>query len=241
MGVSPVFAGLAGDVQHIRINHHLYQTFEIGLTLPTQLGLCLSAVAPQELYLSRTEELRSHIYQQSAGLSIITLLINALAFETNVDTNFLKGSGNELTNGVGLVGSQYIVARLILLQHSPHTLYIVTGKAPVTLGIHVAQRQLLLLASQNVSDSQGDLTGNKVITATRRLVIKQDTVAGKQIIRLSVIYSDPVGIQLSYTVRALRVEGSLLALRSSLRDTAEQLGGRSLIETDRQAALLDGL
>ena len=72
-------------------------------------------------------------------------------------------------------------------------------------------------------------------------MVEQDTVAGKQIIGLSVVYSDPVGIQLSYAVRALRVEGSLLTLRSSLRNTTEQLGSGSLIETDGQTALLDSL
>src|SRR5713101_9056930 len=53
-----------------------------------------------------------------------------------------KGLLNKLFNGMGLPRAHHIVSGLLLLEHQPHRLHIIAGKAPVPLGIQIAQMQL---------------------------------------------------------------------------------------------------
>ena len=60
-------------------------------------------------------------------------------------------------------------------------------------------------------------------------MVKENTVACKHVIGFSVVYSDPVGVKLGCSVRALRIKRSLLTLRRCFRDSSKQLRGGSLI------------
>ena len=72
-------------------------------------------------------------------------------------------------------------------------------------------------------------------------MVKENSVACEHIVGFSVIYGDPVRIQLCRTVRTLGIERRLFALRRRLRDSSEQLGSRSLIEAAGSAVDTDRL
>ncbi len=92
------------------------------------------------------------------------------------------------------IGGKDKIVGLVLLQHQPHAFHIIACKSPVPLRIHIAQRQLFLIACHNVGDGKGDFSCHKVLASSGRLMVKQNAVAGKHIVRFPVIYRNPVGI-----------------------------------------------
>src|ERR1700693_2892337 len=106
-----------------------------------------------------------------------------------------------------LARSQNVVVRLRLLQHEPHADDIVTGKTPIAGSVEVAELDGVLQAVPNASQSECDLTGHKIETAERRLVIEQDTRASKHMECFPVVHGRPMAEQLGNPVRAARIEG----------------------------------
>ncbi len=46
--------------------------------------------------------------------------------------------GNKISDGFRPVGSQDIGVGLINLEHAPHALYVLLGKAPIPLGVEIS-------------------------------------------------------------------------------------------------------
>ncbi len=60
-----------------------------------------------------------------------------------VQIDMPKGGFQELFHRVRLAGRDHIIVRLVLLQHQPHGLDVITGKAPVTARIEIPQPQFI--------------------------------------------------------------------------------------------------
>ena len=71
---------------------------------------------------------------------------------------------------------------------------VVTSMTPVTLGVNVAQKQTGLVAHFNVGNSSRNLTRDKGLTTSGRLVVEQDPVASKHVVCLAVVDKNPVSI-----------------------------------------------
>ena len=89
---------------------------------------------------------------------------------------------------------------------------------------------MILQAAGDTPRCQSDLTGDKVFAAALRLVVEQNTVAGKHSIRLTILSDHPKPILFRYRIRTVRMERRVLILRAFLH-LAIQLGGRRLINT----------
>ena len=75
-----------------------------------------------------------------------------------VQFRMAKGGLHKLLHRVRLSGCDDIIVRLLLLQHQPHGLHIVTRVAPIAFGIKVPKIQLLLQALLDSSDGSSDLS-----------------------------------------------------------------------------------
>ena len=104
------------------------------------------------------------------------------------------------------------IIRRVLLQHEPLHLHIVFGMAPVPLGIQVTQVSTILQAENDSRQGPGNLSCNKSLAAHRRLMVEQNAVAGKDVIRLTIVDHDPVGIKLGNRIGRTRVERGLFRL-----------------------------
>src|SRR6266700_7531489 len=123
-----------------------------------------------------------------------------------------------------------VIFRLILLQHQPHGLHIVTRKAPITAGLQVAQFYTTLLAARYLCDAISDLAGHKVEASPRGLMVIEDTRTGKEAVCFPIVFHHMMGKQLRAAIWASRMHGRILIL-GRVYSIAVQLTGRSLIES----------
>lgn len=145
-----------------------------------------------------------------------------------------------VAHGGSDTGGHHVVVGLVLLQHQPHGFDVVPGKAPVALGVDVAQAQFLLLAELDAGHRVGNLARDELDAAQRRFVVEQDAAGGVQAEALAIVDGDPVAIELGHAVGAARVERRVLVLALGL-DQAEHLAGGSLVEARFRAELADRL
>ena len=90
----------------------------------------------------------------------------------------------------------YVVVGLLLLQHRPHGLDVVPGKAPVPLRVQVAEPQLVLLPVVDAGHAVRDLACHELDAPARRLVVEEDAAAGVHAEALPVVDGDPVPVEL---------------------------------------------
>ena len=113
--------------------HDFYQFLVSGgLRIPSKNRLRLGRISPQIIHVGRTEPCFVDAYQHLSGLHIITLLINAGSFPTKVDANCFECALSEITYRMLLSGCDNKIFRSLMLQHQPHTLYIILGISPVS-------------------------------------------------------------------------------------------------------------
>src|SRR5699024_8022242 len=88
----------------------------------------------------------------------------------------------------------------------------------------------------------GDLAGDEVLAAALRLVVEQNAINSEHAVGVAVLLNNPEAVLLGYSVGAVGMEGSGLAL-GDLLDFAEQLRGGSLVDAGLlgQAQNPDGL
>src|SRR5215203_6900810 len=67
-----------------------------------------------------------------------------------------------------------VVVRLVLLEHEPHRLDVVAGKAPVPPRLEVTEIELVLQAELYPRQRARDLARHERLAPTRALVIEQD-------------------------------------------------------------------
>ena len=137
-----------------------------------------------------------------------------------------------------LAGGDDVVVRLVLLEHEPHRLDIIAGKAPVALGVHVAEVELLLKAFLDAGSGAGDLAGDERLAPTRAFMVEEDAVDRKHVVALAVVDGLPVAEELGAGVGAAGVEGGALGLRA-LRHLAEHLAAGGLVEAHGQLRVAD--
>src|SRR5947207_14952089 len=136
-------------------DHHRDQLCKGNPRLPTENAARLRRIAAQRIDLSRPE-------------------IAAIDFDvaSPVESSRREGELDEFAHAMRLPGTDDVVNRLLLLEHQPHGLAIITGKAPIALGFEVTQIQFVLKPLCNASHCSSHLTRNEGFTATRTLVIE---------------------------------------------------------------------
>jgi hypothetical protein len=118
---------LAPSKVDVMPNHHLDQLCEGNPRLPAENAARLDRIAAQCIDLGRPE-------------------IAAIDLDVKPPVEASRGEGelDETAHAVRLPGSDDIVIGLLLLQHQPHGLDIVAGKAPIALRFEVSQIELVL-------------------------------------------------------------------------------------------------
>lgn len=132
---------------------------------------------------------------------------------------------------MGLSSGENEIIGLVLLKHTPHTLDVVTGVSPITLGVQVTEVEALLLTERDFGDGTRDLSGDESSSTSRRFVVEEDTVRGVHSVGFTVVLDDPESVEFRYTVRGTRVEGSSLRLRS-FNDLSVEFRSRGLSTED---------
>src|SRR4026207_439042 len=132
---------------------------------------------------------------------------------------------------MSLTHADHKTIRLILLQHAPHGIHIITCKSPIALRFKVAETQFLCMPQFDARHTVCDLAGHKFMSAARAFMVEQNTGGGKHVERLAIVDCDPVSIYFCHTIWAARIKGSCLSLRH-FEHTSKHLTGRGLIKTD---------
>ena len=83
-----------------------------------------------------------------------------------------EGTLGKFADGVLLTRGNHKVLGLVMLEHQPHTLYVVTCVAPVTQSIEVTQIELILLSCGNTGCSKGDFPRNEGLPSALTLMVE---------------------------------------------------------------------
>jgi hypothetical protein len=134
---------------HIRINHQFREVHKLRFRFPAQFLFGFAVVANQEI---------------NFGRPVISRIDFDMLFP--IKTGMLECNIEKLADGVRFIGRDHIIVRLILLQHHPHGLDIFLRVTPVTLGVQVAEVQLILKTGLDVSDRAGDFARDECFTAS---------------------------------------------------------------------------
>ncbi len=100
--------------------------------------------------------------------------------------------------------------------------------APVTLGVQIAEVELVLKTEMDGRRGPGDLARHECLAAQRALVVEQDPVR-MNAVGFAIVYGDPIGVDLGRGVSRARIKQRRLVLRNSLR-LPVQFGSGRLIE-----------
>src|SRR5246127_1318555 len=211
-------------------SHHLPdQLGEAALRLPAEFLTRLAGVADQEVDLGRAEICRIDAHHGLAGLAIGAGFLDPLAAPLNAAADLGEGKLDEFAHRARLAGRQHEIVRRLRLQDRMHTLDIIAGMAPVALGLEIAEIDRVFEPGLDTGDRSRALARHEGLAADRALVVEQDAVTGEHAIRLSVIYRDPVAVELGPAIGRARVERRRLPLRDLLHQTI-QLGCGGLIK-----------
>ncbi|AGE54105.1 phytase [Paramecium bursaria Chlorella virus NYs1] len=123
---------------------------------------------------------------------------------------------HELTNARCFSCCNHIVIRSILLQHQPHCFYVILRISPISFGIYITEIHAFFDTIENIRDHLRDFTSHELMASVGTLVIETNRVAYIHVIRLTVIFTDPISVQLCNTVRASRIKRSIFRLRNFL-------------------------
>src|SRR6185437_3477991 len=198
--------------------------------LPTEHFARVRGVADQQLHLGRTVELRVHLYHHLAGVSADTGFTLIFALPLQADPHGLERQRREVAHRLGAAGREYERVGLVRLQHAPHGFDVFFGKTPVALSIEVAKLQTFLLPELDPRHRIGDLAGDELAPAQRRLVVEQDAAGTEDPEGFAVVHRAPVREQLGHAIRAAWPEHGVFVLRHRLH-LAEYLRRGRLVET----------
>ena len=109
------------------------------MRIPAQHLFCLGRVAQQLVHLGGAEILRVYFHQHFPGIFVDAFLVNALALPFQLYSGFAECQRTKLSHCVHLARGYYKVIRLRLLEYQPHTFYIISGVAPVTTCVKIAE------------------------------------------------------------------------------------------------------
>lgn len=139
------------------VNHHAGQVFHTGCGFPTKLILCFGGVTEELLHFGRPKV---------PGVNFDKVGV--------VQANMFKGQLTKAANRDHGSCGHHIVVGLVLLQHAPHGLDIISRKSPVPLCVEVAKEQFVLQAQFDAPNGPGDFSCDKCFTPSWRLVVEQD-------------------------------------------------------------------
>src|SRR5207248_6752861 len=188
-----------------------YQLVEAGEGCPAEFLSGLGGVALEDVDLGGAIEFGIYGYE---------LLV--------VESDTGEGQAAEFADAGGAAGGDDEVFGLGLLEDAPHGVDVVAGEPPVAFGFKVAELEFLLDSLLDSGHAVGDLAGDELDAAQRRLVIEQDAAGGVHAEAFAIVDGAPVGVELGYAVGAARVKRRLFVL-DGLLDLAEHLAGRGLV------------
>ena len=119
----------------------------------------------------------------------------------------------KIAHAVLLACGDHIIFRLLLLQHQPLHLNIVSRMAPVPFRIEISEIQRVLQSDLDAAQCARDFARHKRLTALRRLVIEQDPIAGKNSVSLTVVDRNPIRIELCDRIGRAGIKRRCLFLR----------------------------
>src|SRR5215217_2448126 len=168
----------------VGIDHHRDQLGKAHFRTPPQLAFGLGRIGLQHVHLSRTHVARiaGHVLPP-------------------VEPHMAERSLHQVPHAVSLAGSDHVVLGSGLLQHPPHRVHVIPGKAPIAASVEVAERDLLRNAELDARYPVGDLAGDELDASPRRLVVEEYATDCVQVVRLPVVHRDPVAVHLGYAVR----------------------------------------
>src|SRR5271163_2436367 len=119
----------------------------------------------------------------------------------------------EFFHRVAFTRGHNIIVRVFLLQHPPHGVNVFSSVPPIPLSLQVAEIELRLCTPENLRDSRCYLACYEFITPARRFVIKQNSTAGMEAVRLPIISSQFVARDLADPVQRAWPEPGAFILR----------------------------
>src|SRR5688500_9071664 len=108
---------------------------------------------------------------------------------------------DKLFHRMTLAGGDDEVVRPLLLEHEPHGLNVVWRIAPISSGFEVIQLEFVLQTDFDSRRRAGDLATDEGLTSPRAFVIKENAVAGKKTVGLTVIAHNIKSVRLGTTIR----------------------------------------
>ena len=163
----------------------------------------------------------------------------AFASPLDLNAHVFEGPFHEVPDTVARACAHDVIVGCLLLEHEPHHLHILRGKAPVSLGIQIAEVEPLLPSGEHARDRPGHLSRNESLTATGRFVVEEDAVAGEETVTFPIVDCHPVGVDLRCGIRAPRVESRFFVL--GRRSRSEHLRRGCLVVPGIDPAPPDGL
>src|ERR1043166_3824698 len=97
--------------------------------------------------------------------------------------------------------SNNIVVGLVRLEHHPLCFYKILGVSPISFRIQVSQMQSFDSIPQIVREVSSYFSSNKILAATRGLMVEQNPVAGVHSVSFPIIHSGPIRKNFRTTVR----------------------------------------
>ena len=231
VGTFPVKVTVA-DVSEQQDGSHCRDAY-LSIIFSPEDPVSFQAVYPD----SYTKKQRAQTPYLAIGVDSGTAL--AAAGEFQRDIGGLEGHAHKVAHGFSAAGGDDEGVARIGLQHAPHGVNVFLGKAPVALGVQVAQLQRVKLAQADFGDAVGDFAGDEFAPAQRAFVVEQDTAGGKDAVAFAVIDGHPVRIQLGDAVGAARVERGGFRLRHRLHQ-AEHFRCGGLVEAHFRIDDADG-
>src|SRR5207245_6363627 len=154
-----------------------------------------------------------------------------------IKANVPKSDFTKLAHGMTFSGRDYIVVGPGLLEHHPHGLDILAGMAPISLCVKVTQAEFLGRSEFDFGHLRSNFPSNELDAPTTRLVIKEDSTAGKHIVSLAVILPKQETGYLGDCVSRTWMERSKLVLGTGMR-FAKHLTRSSKVELASRRYLL---
>src|SRR5262249_19380961 len=189
----------------IVLNHDLDQFLKANLRLPAEFLTSFSRVAKQQIYF---------------GWPVVAFInVHALL---PVDVEQPKRLIEKIADRMRLAGCDDVVVGLVCLHHQIHRLHEVPSVTPVAPRFEIAEIKFPLQSHLDSRSRPRNLASHERLASSLALVIEQDAIAGKKIVRLAIVDGDVVRVRLRATVRRSRIKGRRLLLRN-LADLAKQL------------------
>ncbi len=120
---------------------------------------------------------------------------------------------NKIPDRVACAHSYHKIVRYLPLHHLPRGVHIFRRIAPVAPRVQISQIQFLLQSRFDPRNPARDFPRHKVLSPTRRLVVKQNPVHGKEVIRLAVIHGRVVRKHFGNPIGAARMKRCCFILR----------------------------